>query len=80
LALIPDSIGDLETLGQPMPIGIANCVGRNAARPALWRLTVGKVDLPGQFASVRLLDPNKGCGHLLNRLTQSHSRQVLVER
>jgi hypothetical protein len=46
---LPDSIGVHEALDQPMPIGIANSVGRDAAALALWRLTIRKVKLPGRW-------------------------------
>jgi hypothetical protein len=49
---LPDSIGVLEAPDQPMPIGIANCEGRNTAGLAVWRLTVRKVELPGRWIIV----------------------------
>jgi hypothetical protein len=49
---LPGSIGVLESLDDKMPIGIANCVGRDPAGLAVWRLTVRKVELPGQWIIV----------------------------
>ena len=45
----PDAIGVLEALDRPMPIGMALCVGVDAAGRALWTLSVEGQDLPGRW-------------------------------
>jgi hypothetical protein len=49
---LPDSLGVLEALDQPMPIGIANCTGRDATGLAVWWLKVCKVEIPGRWMIV----------------------------
>jgi hypothetical protein len=49
---VPGSIGVLEALDKPMPIGITSCTGWDSAGLAVWRPTVGKAELPGRFVVV----------------------------
>ena len=49
---VPGSIGVLEDPGKPMPIGMANCTGRDPAGLAVWRLTVHDADMPGRWIIV----------------------------
>ena len=46
---LPVSIGVLEALDKPMPIGIATCIGWDRAGLAVWRLTVEGDDVPGRW-------------------------------
>jgi hypothetical protein len=45
----PGAIGVLEDLDQPIPIGMALAVGRDAAGLAVWTLTVHSDELPGRW-------------------------------
>ena len=45
----PDAIGVLASLDQPMPLGMALCIGVDAAGCALWTLTIDGDDLPGRW-------------------------------
>jgi len=45
----PDAIGVLGALDQPMPIGTAMCVGRDAAGCALWELVIHDEIVPGRW-------------------------------
>jgi hypothetical protein len=40
--------GVLEALDKPMPIGMASCTEWDSAGLGVWRLSVGKVKLPGR--------------------------------
>lgn len=44
---LPGSIGDLEALDKPMPIGMAFEAGWIEGGLAVWRLTVRGADVPG---------------------------------
>ena len=48
----PGSLGVLETLDKPMPIGMANCTGWDPAGLAVWRLTVDGADVPGRWVII----------------------------
>src|SRR5262249_53515639 len=48
----PEAIDVLETSDQSMPIGMALCVGRDAAGIALWTLHVHGTDVPGRWGVV----------------------------
>ena len=45
----PDAIGVIEDLEKPIPVGIALCVGVDAAGRTLWTLSVEGQDLPGRW-------------------------------
>ena len=45
----PDAIGVIEDLEKPIPVGMALCVGVDAAGRALWTLSVEGQDLPGRW-------------------------------
>ena len=45
----PDAIGVLGALDQPMPIGTATCVGRDAAGCVLWELVIHDEIVPGRW-------------------------------
>ena len=45
----PDAIGMIEDLEKPIPVGMALCVGVDAAGRALWTLSVEGQDLPGRW-------------------------------
>jgi hypothetical protein len=49
---VPGAISVIEALDQPMPIGVALCVGRDAAGGAVWTLTVDDADVPGQWVVI----------------------------
>ena len=49
---VPGAIDVLEALDKPMPIGVALCVGRDAAGGAVWTLTVDDADVPGQWVVI----------------------------
>ena len=49
---VPGAIGVFEALDQPMPIGMALCVGVDAAGRAVWALTIACDDLPGRWVVV----------------------------
>jgi hypothetical protein len=38
--IVPDAIGVVEAIDKPMSVGLALCVGRDAAGCALWELVV----------------------------------------
>jgi hypothetical protein len=46
---VPGAIGILEALDEPMPVGMALCVGWDSAGLAVWTLTVHGDDLPGRW-------------------------------
>jgi hypothetical protein len=46
---VPVSIGMLEAIHEPMPIGQAHCISRNAQGLGVWKLQVGKQQLPGRW-------------------------------
>jgi hypothetical protein len=45
---VPGSIGVLEDLGKPMPIGMAHCTGWDPAGLTVWRLTIDDEHVPGR--------------------------------
>jgi hypothetical protein len=47
-----DAIGVLEAHDQPMPIGLALCVGRDAAGCTVWELVVHDAIVPGRWVVV----------------------------
>jgi hypothetical protein len=49
---VPGSIGVLEDLDKPMPIGMACCTGWDPAGLAVWRLTVDGDDVPRRWIIV----------------------------
>ena len=49
---LPGSIGVLEALDQPMPIGIESAIGRTGGGLAVWQLTIDGADVPGQWAII----------------------------
>jgi hypothetical protein len=46
---VPDAISVLAALDRPMPLGMALCVGVDAAGRALWALTIAGDDLPSRW-------------------------------
>jgi hypothetical protein len=46
---LPGSIGVLEPLDKPMPIGIASAIGRTEGGLAVWGLNVHGADVPGRW-------------------------------
>ena len=46
---LPGSIGVLEALDKPMPIGIASELGRTEGGLAVWGLNVQGADVPGRW-------------------------------
>jgi hypothetical protein len=49
---LPGSIGVLEALNKPMPIGIAFEAGWIEGGLAVWRLTVEGADVPGRWVII----------------------------
>jgi hypothetical protein len=49
---LPGSIGVLEALDKPMPIGLAACIGWDSAGLAVWWLTVHDAEVPGRWIIV----------------------------
>jgi hypothetical protein len=49
---VPDAIGVLEALDQPIPIGMALCVGVDVLSYALWELVVHDAIVPGRWIVV----------------------------
>ena len=49
---LPGSIGVLETLDKPMPIGIASAIGRTEGGLAVWSLNVDGADVPGRWVII----------------------------
>jgi hypothetical protein len=49
---LPGSIGVLESLDKPMPIGIASAIGRTEGGLAVWGLRVHGADVPGQWVII----------------------------
>jgi hypothetical protein len=49
---LPGSIGVLEALDKPMPIGMAFASGRTEGGLPVWRLTVDGDDVPGRWVIV----------------------------
>jgi hypothetical protein len=47
-----DALGVLEALDKTMPIGLALCVGRDAAGYALWGLVIHDEDVPGRWVVI----------------------------
>jgi hypothetical protein len=48
----PSAIGVLETLDQPMPIGLALRVGVDAAGRAVWELVIDDALVPGRWVVI----------------------------
>ena len=49
---VTGAIGVLEALDQPLPLGLAMCIGRDAAGCALWGLVVHDEVVPGRWMVV----------------------------
>jgi hypothetical protein len=49
---VPGAIDVLEALDKPVPIGLALCVGRDAACRAVWRLVVHDAVVAGRWIVV----------------------------
>ena len=49
---VPGAVGVLEAVDEPMPVGMALCVGWNPAGLALWTLTLHGDELPGRWLVV----------------------------
>jgi hypothetical protein len=49
---LPGSIGVLEALDKPMPIGIASEIGWTEGGLAVWRLRVHSADIPGRWVII----------------------------
>jgi hypothetical protein len=46
---VPGSIGVLESLDRPMPIGEASCLTWDERGWAVWKLRIGKEELAGRW-------------------------------
>ena len=46
---LPDSIGVIRALDEPIPIGMASRIGHTENGLALWRLQVGGAAVPGRW-------------------------------
>jgi hypothetical protein len=49
---LPGSIGVLEALDKPMPIGIASEIGRTEGGLAVWGLAIDGADVPGRWVII----------------------------
>jgi hypothetical protein len=49
---LPGSIGVLEALDKPMPIGIASEIGRTEGGLAVWKPNVHGADVPGRWVII----------------------------
>jgi hypothetical protein len=49
---LPGAISVLEALDKLMPIGMALCIGWDAAGRALWELVVHDADVPGWWVVI----------------------------
>ena len=49
---LPGSIGVLEALDKPMPIGMASAIGRTEGGLAVWSLNVDGADVPGRWVII----------------------------
>jgi hypothetical protein len=49
---LPGSIGVLEALDKPMPIGMASTIGRTEGGLAVWSLNVDGADVPGRWVII----------------------------
>ncbi len=49
---VPGSIGVLEAIDRPMPIGEASCRTHDKNGLAVWTLRIGKEQLPGRWIIV----------------------------
>ena len=49
---LPGSIGVLEALDKPMPIGMASAIGRCKGGLAVWGLNVHGADVPGRWVII----------------------------
>jgi hypothetical protein len=57
---VPGSIGVLESLDKPMPIGQAHCKMWDANGLAVWSLTIGGQPIAGRWVIIdRQFRPNK---------------------
>jgi hypothetical protein len=49
---LPGSIGVLEALDKPMPIGMASAIGRTEGGLAVWQLTIDGAGVPGRWVII----------------------------
>ena len=49
---VPGAIGILEALDEPVPVGMALCVGVDAAGLAVWELVVHDAVVPGRWVVI----------------------------
>jgi hypothetical protein len=49
---LPGSIGVLEALDKPMPIGMASAIGQTEGGLAVWSLNVDGADVPGRWVII----------------------------
>ncbi len=49
---VPGSIGVLESLDNPMPIGEAHCKTWDENGLVVWVLQIGKQDIPGRWVNI----------------------------
>jgi hypothetical protein len=49
---LPGSIGVVEALDKPMPIGMASAIGWTDGGLAVWRLKVHDADIPGPWVII----------------------------
>jgi hypothetical protein len=49
---LPGSIGVLEALDKPMPIGMASQIGRTEGGLAVWSLNVDGAEVPGRWVII----------------------------
>jgi hypothetical protein len=49
---LPGSIGVLEALDKPVPIGIASAIGRTKGGLAVWSLNVDGAEVPGRWVII----------------------------
>jgi hypothetical protein len=49
---LPGSIGVLEALGNPMPIGEAHCLTWNENGLTVWTIRIGNQKIPGRWVII----------------------------
>jgi hypothetical protein len=49
---LPSSIGVLDSLDNPMPIGMASCRGWGLDGLAVWTLRIGGQEIPGRWVII----------------------------
>jgi hypothetical protein len=49
---VPGSIGVLEAVDKPMPIGEASCFTHDENGLAVWSLRIGKQEIPGRWVII----------------------------